>query len=67
MIVLGELRNLFSGPYRQTRVGLSNYDISPDGTYFVMIETNPDAEPTRANVILNWFEDLKQRVPTGGR
>jgi hypothetical protein len=28
--------------------------------------TRPDP-PRQINVILNWFEELKQRVPTGGR
>ena len=31
-------------------------------------ETGDTASAThRINVILNWFEELKQRVPTGGR
>ncbi len=25
------------------------------------------ARDTTLNIILNWFEELKQRVPTGGR
>ncbi len=24
-----------------------------------------DAAPTQINVVLNWFEELKQKVPTG--
>ncbi len=31
-------------------------------------ETGDTAPATpRINVILNWFEELKERVPTGGR
>ena len=40
-----------------------NFDISPDGKYFVMVESNPDARPTRVNVVLNWHEELKRLVP----
>ena len=40
----------------------------PDGQRFLIDIPNPDAK-SRAdeiNVVLNWFETLKQRVPTGG-
>jgi len=30
-----------------------------------MVEKNVDTAIPRLNVILNWFEELKQRVPTG--
>ena len=47
-----------------------NYDIDPSGERFLMITlgaaTGPDSVP-RIHVVLNWFEELKQRVPTGGR
>ena len=44
-----------------------NWDAAPDGDGFVMVEsaTEPDAVTT-INVVVNWFEELKQRVPTGG-
>jgi hypothetical protein len=41
-----------------------NFDISPDGTHFVMVESDPDARPTRVNVVLNWTEELKRLVPS---
>lgn len=37
---------------------LANYDVTPDG-HFVMVKN----EPARLNVVLNWFEELKQKVP----
>jgi hypothetical protein len=44
------------------------YDITPDGKYFLVMypqsQTNPvKAPPDQINVTLNWFEELKQRVP----
>ena len=47
------------------------WDISPDGKRFLMIKqpVSTDAataaeEPRRINIVLNWFEELKERVPT---
>jgi len=43
-------------------------DISPDGKRFLMIKETASGEsaaesPRKINVVLNWFEELKQRVP----
>ncbi len=52
----------------------SNFAVTADGqrflvTTFALGADVDDATPAtpRINVILNWFEELKQRVPTGGR
>ena len=44
------------------------YDVASDGR-FVMIEVDPTVvhPAPHVNVVLNWFEELKQRVPAGGR
>ena len=44
------------------------YDITPDGKYFIVMlpasTTDPGkAAPPQINITLNWFEELKQRVP----
>jgi len=44
------------------------YDITPDGKYFVVMFPKSQAEagkalPEQLNITLNWFEELKQRVP----
>ena len=44
---------------------IQTYDIAPDGQSFVMILEKPQSPPTQLNVILNWFEELKKRVPSG--
>ena len=49
--------------------GLSGrtYDISPDGTRFLMIKVGgPDdeASPTELILVQNWFEELERLVPT---
>jgi Tol biopolymer transport system component len=39
------------------------FDVMPDGTHFLMIHQEPDAIPTSINVVLNWFQDLRERLP----
>ena len=38
------------------------YDIAPDDQRFVFIQRGM---PTHINIVQNWFEELKQLVPTG--
>ena len=45
-----------------------SHDVMAGGQRFLMIvEDDPESTLTQAIVVLNWFEELKQRVPTGGR
>jgi serine/threonine protein kinase len=63
----GKPRMLFEGQYQPTPVTFPNYDVSPDGQRFLMLKPAEQAQaaPTQINVVLNWFEELKQKVPTG--
>jgi serine/threonine protein kinase len=61
---------VFTDPYRlDTGIngGMANYDISPDGKQFVMVDEPKAAGQTTMHlqVVLNWFDELKARVPTG--
>jgi hypothetical protein len=59
-------RVLFEGPYLPTPVTFPNYDVSPDGQRFLMLKEGERAtSATQINVVLNWFEELKRRVPPG--
>ena len=40
---------------------LSNLD--PRGDQFVMVQTGDDVQVSQINIILNWFEELAERVP----
>jgi Tol biopolymer transport system component len=51
---------LFDGPFE---TGSPQFDIAPDGSYFVMVEGDPDARPTQIQVVLNWLEELARLVP----
>jgi serine/threonine-protein kinase len=64
---VGKPRMLFEGPYTPASGTTPNYDVSPDGQRFLMLKPIESAEtaPTEINVVLNWFEELKQKVPAG--
>ena len=60
----GTPRMLLEGPYIPTSASLPNYDVSPDGQRLLMVKpTEQEAAPTQINVVLNWFEELKKKVP----
>ena len=56
---------VFEGQYfRDIVPSEANYDITPDGQRFLMIQTGEQEAATKINVVLNWFEELKRLVPT---
>jgi protein kinase-like protein/WD40 repeat protein len=64
----GNPTRLFEGPYPLfANASGRTYDVSPDGQRFLMIKegAKPDgtSAPTSLMVVLNWFEELKARVP----
>ena len=64
----GTPKMLFEGAYQSLpTISTPNYDVSPDGQRFLMLKPVESAQeaPTQINVVLNWFEELKQKVPTG--
>ncbi|MBI4478795.1 MAG: PD40 domain-containing protein [Acidobacteria bacterium] len=66
---VGKPRMLFEGSYTHAagseEVLFSNYDVAPDDQRFLMIEpSQQERDATQINVVLNWFEELKQKVPT---
>ena len=58
-------RMLFEGPYLPTGGSFSNYDVSPDGQRFLMLKPveSQTSAPNQINVVLNWSEELKQKIP----
>jgi len=47
---------LFTGRYEPTPYGglQANYDVSPDGTHFLMVRRNNLAQPATIHIVLNW-------------
>jgi len=59
----GKLAVLFKGPYVR-----DTWDIHPDGSRFLMLKPtvisdggSSEEAPRRINIVLNWFEELKDR------
>jgi serine/threonine-protein kinase len=63
-IVAGEPRVMVAGDYgvEFTSTGSQTYDVAPDGERFVMTQGVEYTAPRRIRVVLNWFEELKERV-----
>ncbi|MBZ5659728.1 MAG: serine/threonine-protein kinase [Acidobacteriia bacterium] len=64
----GKPRKLFEGSYVRSDWPLATmtYDVSADGQRFLMVkETEQASAATQINIVQNWFEELKQKVPTG--
>jgi len=54
---------LFEGRYA-TYNTMPAYDVTPDGQRFLLAKTGEQG-PQEINVVLNWFEELKQKIPAG--
>ncbi len=62
----GKPKMLFEGPYMPPSPTFSYYDVSADGQRFLMLKPVEQAQAaTQIVVVQNWFEELKQKVPTG--
>ena len=59
----GAPRPFFEGPYFWF-VYLPSFDVTADGERFLMLKST-DPPATEISVVLNWFEELKKRVPAG--
>ena len=61
----GAPRVLFAGPYPDnpgwTRP--RSYDVTPDGERFLMTRLSGEQPQPRIVVVLNWFEELRAKVP----
>ena len=43
-----------------------SYDVAPDGQHFLMLkQEEASGSPTELHITLNWFDELKRRVPAG--
>ena len=56
-----------SGPFVSTRRGDAAYDVTPDDQRFLMIQRDESSISTHLDVILNFAEELKRRVPVSSQ
>ncbi len=56
------------GQFTDRGLGFYNFDLHPDGKRFAVLKapgTERDAAMNKVNIVLNWFEEVKQKVPMG--
>jgi hypothetical protein len=55
---------LYQGHFARSTVYASNYSVTRDGLRFLRVRpTAPDAPMNQVQIVLNWFEELKQKLP----
>jgi len=61
-LTVGKPRLLFEGRFENPQSGSPG--VTPDGQRFLMLKAGQqEQEATKINVVLNWFDELKHRVP----
>jgi serine/threonine-protein kinase len=66
-VQVGSPELLFEGSFQVATYWGRNYDISPKGDFFILIEVGEPQPAAQINVVLNWSEELKRLVPSGTR
>jgi serine/threonine-protein kinase len=61
-LAVGATRLLFEGRYKEDFFGNPNYDVSPDGQRFLMLKSAQESAPSELRLVLNWFQELKEKV-----
>jgi hypothetical protein len=59
-VQVGSAELVFEGKFAGDTIYGRNYDISPKGDCFIMIQEEPAQPATQINVVLNWSEELKR-------
>ncbi len=62
---VGTPRMLFEGPYLNVP-GVS-YDVAADGRFLMLEESYKQPPTLQLQAIINWSEEVKQRVPAGSK
>lgn len=64
---ISEPRTLFEYQFGGSiGMALSRYDVSTDGSRFFFATAQKQWSPTEVHVVLNWFEELHNLIPSGG-
>jgi serine/threonine-protein kinase len=45
----------------------TEFEVAPDGTRFLLLVPNPEANHSEIHIVLNWFQELKQRERAAAR
>jgi serine/threonine-protein kinase len=58
----GKPRVLFEGRFEVSQLLIQSYDVSRDGSRFVMLQRAEGGHASRINVILNWLDDVTREL-----
>ena len=57
-------QTILTGNYKLETVSmLPSFDLTPDGNHFILLKSESEDQPTRLNIVLNWFGELQRRLP----
>jgi serine/threonine-protein kinase len=59
----GVPRPLFEAPFDEVGAPYANYDVTRNGSEFIMVRTDEGREAKNAVVVVNWVTELQDRVP----
>jgi Tol biopolymer transport system component len=60
---LGRPELLFRADFAASLRPFAEYSVTPDGRGFLFLEDAAPTAPAQLEVVVNWFQELKQRVP----
>ena len=60
---VAELRPFFVDTYEIEHRDDRNYDVSLDGSRFLMVKAERTAASAQLTVVLNWFQELQRLLP----
>jgi Tol biopolymer transport system component/DNA-binding winged helix-turn-helix (wHTH) protein len=57
-------QTILAGNYKLETVSmLPSFDLTPDGNHFILLKSESEDQPTRLHIVLNWFSELRRRLP----
>jgi hypothetical protein len=63
-LVVGRPIALFEGAFVRGAAGATEYDVTPGGR-FLMMRAVAERDPRQLHVVLNWFDELNERLARG--
>jgi hypothetical protein len=65
ILSIGPPRLLFEGNFEPGNLGGLNFDVSPDGRRFLMVQSPEATSPSGDfRVVLNWMSELERLLPS---
>lgn len=62
VLVASSPRRLFAGNYLLSDTGGAGYDVAADGRFLMIQPVEPELPATTIDVVINWFDDLRDRL-----